>query len=208
MRRSLGAWQQDCRSGRSLQDSSARRRRCVGRSTPTGDATPIARFGPTGRPVGERNARRWRRSPTAERLRAKVEAKLAELWSPEEISGWLARTYPNDPEMQVSHETIYQSLFIQGRGALRKELHTCLEKRPGNAKEQEVDEERPRHGEDQEHGDDLRAPGRGHRPRRARALGGGPDLRQAHDVDRHPRRAPDPLPHLVEASPAATRPSR
>ena len=60
------------------------------------------------------------------RLRAKVEAKLADKWSPEEISGWLARTYPDDPELQVSHETIYQSLFVQGRGALRHELHVCL----------------------------------------------------------------------------------
>ena len=60
------------------------------------------------------------------RLRAKVEAKLADKWSPEEISGWLARTYPNNPELQVSHETIYQSLFVQGRGALRHELHVCL----------------------------------------------------------------------------------
>ena len=42
------------------------------------------------------------------RLRAKVETKLAAKWSPEEISGWLAKTYPNDPEMQVSHETIYR----------------------------------------------------------------------------------------------------
>ena len=55
-----------------------------------------------------------------------MEAKLAAKWSPEEISGWLARTYPNDPEMDVSHETIYQSLFVQGRGALRHELHVCL----------------------------------------------------------------------------------
>ncbi len=60
------------------------------------------------------------------RLRAKVEAKLADKWSPEEISGWLARTYPNNPELQVSHETIYQSLFVQGKGALRHELHVCL----------------------------------------------------------------------------------
>jgi IS30 family transposase len=60
------------------------------------------------------------------RLRAKVEAKLAESWLPEEISGWLARTYPKDPEMYVSHETIYQSIFVQGRGALRHELHVCL----------------------------------------------------------------------------------
>jgi transposase, IS30 family len=60
------------------------------------------------------------------RLRAKVEAKLAAKWSPEEISGDLARTYPNDPEMYVSHETIYQSIFVEGRGALRHELHVCL----------------------------------------------------------------------------------
>jgi IS30 family transposase len=60
------------------------------------------------------------------RLRAKVEAKLKADWSPEEISGWLAMTYPNNPEMYVSHETIYQSIFVQGRGALRHELHVCL----------------------------------------------------------------------------------
>ena len=60
------------------------------------------------------------------RLRAKVEAKLAAKWSPEEISGWLARTYPNNPEMYVSHETIYLSIFVQGRGALRHELLVCL----------------------------------------------------------------------------------
>ena len=45
---------------------------------------------------------------------------------PEQISAWLAENYPDDPEMQVSHETIYQSLFVQSRGALRKELHACL----------------------------------------------------------------------------------
>jgi IS30 family transposase len=42
------------------------------------------------------------------------------------ISAWLALEYPDRPEMQVSHETIYQSLFVQSRGALRKELHSCL----------------------------------------------------------------------------------
>jgi IS30 family transposase len=60
------------------------------------------------------------------RLRKAVERKLEALWSPEQISAWLAETYPDDPEMQVSHETIYQSLFVQSRGALRKELHSCL----------------------------------------------------------------------------------
>ena len=42
--------------------------------------------------------------------------------SPEQIAGWLKRTYPNDETYQVSHETIYRSLFIQARGALKKEL--------------------------------------------------------------------------------------
>jgi IS30 family transposase len=60
------------------------------------------------------------------RLRSTVERKLEARWSPQQISSWLAETYPDNPEMQVSHETIYQSLFVQGRGALRKELHTCL----------------------------------------------------------------------------------
>ena len=48
--------------------------------------------------------------------------KLRRLWSPEQIAGWLKCTYPNDESSQVSHETIYKSLFIQARGALKKEL--------------------------------------------------------------------------------------
>ena len=60
------------------------------------------------------------------RLRSVVERKLEALWSPAQISGWLAEQYPNDSEMHVSHETIYQSLFVQSRGALKKELHACL----------------------------------------------------------------------------------
>jgi IS30 family transposase len=60
------------------------------------------------------------------RLRKTVERKLEARWSPEQISAWWAEPYVDDPEMQVSHETIYQSLFVQSRGALRKELHSCL----------------------------------------------------------------------------------
>jgi IS30 family transposase len=56
------------------------------------------------------------------RLREAVEAKLELQWSPEQISGWLVEEFPDDPEMRVSHETIYMSLFVQARGALRKEL--------------------------------------------------------------------------------------
>jgi len=57
-----------------------------------------------------------------ESLRELVELLLGEDWAPEQIAGWLARTFPDDPEMRVSHETIYLSLFVQAKGALRKEL--------------------------------------------------------------------------------------
>ena len=56
------------------------------------------------------------------RLREMVASKLALQWSPEQISGWLKRHYPDDGSMRVSHETIYKSLFIQARGVLKKEL--------------------------------------------------------------------------------------
>ncbi len=51
-----------------------------------------------------------------------VRGKLKRLWSPEQIAGWLKHTYPDHENFQVSHETIYRSLFIQARGALKKEL--------------------------------------------------------------------------------------
>ena len=51
-----------------------------------------------------------------------VARKLKGLWSPEQIAGWLKYAYPDDENYQVSHETIYRSLFIQARGALKKEL--------------------------------------------------------------------------------------
>lgn len=51
-----------------------------------------------------------------------VAKKLGKFWSPEQIAGWLKHTYPDDENFQVSHETIYRSLYIQTRGALKKEL--------------------------------------------------------------------------------------
>ena len=55
-----------------------------------------------------------------------VSARLKDLWSPQEIAARLRLEYPDRPEMHVSHETIYQSLFVQGRGQLRRELTRCL----------------------------------------------------------------------------------
>lgn len=63
------------------------------------------------------------------RLGRAVAAKLAADWSPEQIAGWLRVTYPDTPAMQVSHETIYRSLFVQSRGVLKKVLLTHLRRR-------------------------------------------------------------------------------
>jgi IS30 family transposase len=60
------------------------------------------------------------------RLRDVVAEKLKEDWSPEQISGWLKRQYPLDETMRVSHETIYRTLFVQARGALKRELLAYL----------------------------------------------------------------------------------
>jgi IS30 family transposase len=55
-------------------------------------------------------------------LQQVVASKLMQDWSPKQISGWLKQEYPDDPSWRVSHETIYRSLFIQARGALKQEL--------------------------------------------------------------------------------------
>ncbi len=82
--------------------------------------------------VAHRASRRRAKRPKAmklqecPRLRKAVEAQLELWWSPSQISRWLVRAYPDDEEMRVSHETFYQSLFVQGKGALRKELWRSL----------------------------------------------------------------------------------
>ncbi len=63
---------------------------------------------------------------THEPLRLIVASKLEDNWSPEQIAGWLRRTYPDDEAYRVSHETIYRSLFVQARGVLKKELQAHL----------------------------------------------------------------------------------
>jgi IS30 family transposase len=63
------------------------------------------------------------------RLQEIVSEKLSLNWSPEQISGWLKWQYPGDTKMQISHETIYRSLFIQARGALKRELISHLRTR-------------------------------------------------------------------------------
>lgn len=62
-------------------------------------------------------------------LRACVAEKLEADWSPQQVSGWLKRTHPKDPDMRVSHETIYLSLFVQSRGVLKQALIRHLRRR-------------------------------------------------------------------------------
>ena len=78
-----------------------------------------------------KRARRPKRCLLAidDRLRELVAAKLEADWSPQQISGWLKREYPSEEAMRVSHETIYRTLFVQARGALKRELLAHLRSR-------------------------------------------------------------------------------
>jgi IS30 family transposase len=80
--------------------------------------------------AGDAEARAWARARRPKccklaghaRLRRLVAGKLSSNWSPQQISGWLRRRYPGQVSLQVSHETIYRSLFVQARGVLKREL--------------------------------------------------------------------------------------
>jgi IS30 family transposase len=76
----------------------------------------------------EQRARRPKEAKLAgnDELRGYVQGKLRQRWSPEQVSARLVTEFPDRPEMRVSHETIYQSLYVQGRGALRRELAKSL----------------------------------------------------------------------------------
>lgn len=75
-----------------------------------------------------------------------VAAKLRSLWSPEQIAGWLKHTYPCDESHHVSHETIYRSLFIQARGALKKELLEHLRRTRGMRRSRHYTQKTAIHG--------------------------------------------------------------
>lgn len=94
----------------------------------------------------ERRAVRRARRPKQRKLELNVALatcvtkKLKRLWSPQQISRWLVQVHPDDPNFRVSHEAIYQSLYVQGRGGLRKELTEAL--RTGRAQRRSRDQER------------------------------------------------------------------
>jgi IS30 family transposase len=75
-----------------------------------------------------------------------VAQKLKMLWSPEQIAGWLKSAYPGDESYQVSHETIYRTLFIQARGALRKELLQYLRRTRVMRRSRRYTQKRETHG--------------------------------------------------------------
>ncbi|MGW9419764.1 IS30 family transposase [Cellulosimicrobium funkei] len=93
------------------------------------------------------DARRPRPKPARIRLNPELRVRIQELltqkWSPEQISRRLKRDFPDRPELHVCHETIYQALYVQGRGALRRELAGAL--RSGRARRKPHRQARQRH---------------------------------------------------------------
>ena len=75
-----------------------------------------------------------------------VADKLQLEWSPHQVAGWLKRTYPQDETRHVSHETIYRTLFIQARGALKKELLQHLRRTRGMRRSRHHTQKTPDHG--------------------------------------------------------------
>jgi IS30 family transposase len=82
----------------------------------------------TAQALADRRARRARAGKLAlnDKLRDEVQERLLDEHSPAQIAQRLPMDFPDDAEMRVSHETIYQSIYVQGKGNLRRELHTCL----------------------------------------------------------------------------------
>jgi IS30 family transposase len=79
-------------------------------------------------------------------LARSVAEKLRLEWSPHQVAGWLKRTYPQDETRQVSHETIYRTLFIQARGALKKELLQHLRRTRAMRRSRHHTQKTPDHG--------------------------------------------------------------
>ena len=157
-------------------------------AAPDGAAVPGPNVRWVGRRRGRRQDRRWAAS-----------------WSPEQIANRLRVDFPDDESMRISHEAIYQALYVQGRGALRRELTACL--RTGRALRVPRARARGR-GKDvrspRDH--DQRATGRGGRPRRSWALGRRPNPGVKQLGDRNAGRANLPVHHAPPPpSPPQTR---
>jgi len=129
-RRSPAGWPQENPSLRAIAARLGRSASTVGREVDRNGGREEYRATKADERAWER-ARRPKRCllATNDPLRDAVAKKLKEDWSPEQISGWLKRRYPDDEAMHVSHETIYRTLFVQARGALKRELLAHLRSR-------------------------------------------------------------------------------
>ena len=113
-------------AGRSIRSIAA----SLGRAPSTVNREINRNEGPEGYRASQADQAAWDRArrpkacklATHRALAAQVAEKIQRQWSPEQIAGWLRRTYPDDTSRQVSHETIYRTLYIQSRGALKQEL--------------------------------------------------------------------------------------
>ncbi len=120
-----------------------------------------------------------------------VALNLKKLWSPEQIAGWLKRTYPDHKDFQVSDETIYKSLFIQARGALKKELLQHLRRTRGMRRSRHHTQKTEDHGRIKDTVSIRERLGGG--ARRTRSWGRGPPDRIKAQSNRHPGRTSDAL---------------
>lgn len=129
--------------------------RVLGRS-PSTVSREVARNGVRGRylpSVAQEQTRMRARRPRPSKLlglalREQVVQMLSDRSSPEQVAGRLKLEHPNDPEMQVSHETIYQALYVQGRGSLRSEVATALRSGRIARRPQQPDGPRPQRFKD------------------------------------------------------------
>ena len=124
-----------------------------------------------------------------EELRQLVAARLSENWSPEQIAGWLKHTYPDDEAHQVSHETIYRSLFVQARGVLKKDLQAHLRSGRAIRRSRHASSKSDAARQPYRHDLDPRASGVGRGSRGAGSLGRRPPVRLVEQLHRHAGRA-------------------
>ncbi len=135
-------------AGRSLRSLA----RALGRSPSTVSREIMRNSGPGRYRAAIADKRAWKRALRPKlcklaanaQLRQAVVRKLERNWSPEQIAGWLKRMHPENEAMQVSHETIYRSLYVQARGVLKKELLAHLRVRSSTIRRSRHDTQKGR----------------------------------------------------------------
>nr|WP_206667772.1 IS30 family transposase [Mycobacterium marseillense] len=118
----------DVNSGHHVARKSGYRRKKAFGARQSGRAAQVGYDAFVAQARSDQRARRPKTGKLAvnDKLHDEVQARLSDEHSPEQIAKRLPMDFPDDREMRVSHETIYQSIYVQGKGNLRRELHTCL----------------------------------------------------------------------------------